>query len=104
MRDGVIKHVSYFNVAATTKELDKKFADLLGLAPLETDDRLCIEVGWKGQSESLIADCPSTNSSGCVDVRRLFVAPVETTISDLLDTCWPNDECTSIRFVLVDGD
>ena len=51
MRDGVIKHVSYFNVAATTKELDKKFADLLGLAPLETDDRLCIELGWKGQSE-----------------------------------------------------
>ena len=30
---------------------------------------------------------------GVVDVRRLFVEPVESTISDVLDSCWPDDEC-----------
>lgn len=31
------------------------------------------------------------------DVRRSFVAPVQTTISDMLDTCWSDDECTFVQ-------
>ncbi|KAI0739914.1 SAC3/GANP/Nin1/mts3/eIF-3 p25 family-domain-containing protein [Daedaleopsis nitida] len=79
VRDEVIKHVSYFNVSATAKELDKKFADILNITPLETDDRLCVAFGWK-------------------DVRKLFVAPVESTISDMLDSCWPDDEFDWARY------
>ncbi|KAI0707481.1 SAC3/GANP/Nin1/mts3/eIF-3 p25 family-domain-containing protein [Cerioporus squamosus] len=79
VRDGVIKHVSYFNVSATAKELDKKFADLLDITPLDTEDQQSIALTWK-------------------DVRRQFVAPVESAVSDLLDTCWPDDEFDWVRY------
>ncbi|TFK81944.1 hypothetical protein K466DRAFT_590907 [Polyporus arcularius HHB13444] len=79
VRDGVIKHVSYFNVSATAKELDKKFADLLDITPLDTEDQSSITLTWK-------------------DIKSQFVAPVESAISDLLDTCWPDDEFDWVRY------
>ncbi|RPD53579.1 hypothetical protein L227DRAFT_581247 [Lentinus tigrinus ALCF2SS1-6] len=79
VHDGVVKHVSYFNVSATAKELDRKFADLLDITPLDTEDQLSVAMTWK-------------------DVTRLFVAPVESAISDLLDSCWPNDEFDWVRY------
>ena len=48
MDDRVIKHVSYFNVSATAKELDRKFADLLDITPLDTEDQLSMALTWKG--------------------------------------------------------
>ena len=44
----MIKHVSYFNVSATAKELDKEFADLLDITPLDTEDQLSMALTWKG--------------------------------------------------------
>ncbi len=55
VRDGVIKHVSYFNVSATAKELDKKFAALLDITPLDTEDQSSIALTWKGTSLWYIA-------------------------------------------------
>ena len=48
MRDGIIKHVSYFNVSVTAKELDKKFADILDHTPFDTEDMLAVIISWKG--------------------------------------------------------
>ena len=44
----MIKHVSYFNVSATAKEIDRKFADLLDITPLDTEDQLSMALTWKG--------------------------------------------------------
>ena len=48
MKEGTVKHVSYFNVASTVKDLDKKFADTIDITPLDVEDRLAIPIDWKG--------------------------------------------------------
>ncbi|KAI8969536.1 SAC3/GANP/Nin1/mts3/eIF-3 p25 family-domain-containing protein [Trametes punicea] len=68
----VLKHVSYFSVSATAKDLDKKFADVVNATPFDTEDRLSVKLSWK-------------------DIRRLLIAPVETAVSDLVDSCWSDD-------------
>lgn len=50
VRDGTLKHVSYFSVSATAKELDRKFADVVNATPLDTEDRLSVRLSWKGMS------------------------------------------------------
>ncbi|PIL32442.1 hypothetical protein GSI_05144 [Ganoderma sinense ZZ0214-1] len=72
VKEGTIKHVSYFKVASTMKDLDKKFTDTIEATPLDVDDRLAIPLNWK--------------------------APVLSTISDLLDTCWPDNEFNWVRY------
>ncbi|KAI0764227.1 SAC3/GANP/Nin1/mts3/eIF-3 p25 family-domain-containing protein [Trametes elegans] len=72
VRDGSLKHVSYFSVSATAKELDKKFADVINATPLDTNDRLSVKLSWK-------------------DIRKLLVTPVEVAISDMVDSCWSDD-------------
>ncbi|OJT13249.1 SAC3 family protein 1 [Trametes pubescens] len=79
VRDGSLKHVSYFSVSATTKELDKKFAEVVNATPLDTDDRLAVRLSWE-------------------DIRKLLVAPVESPISDLVDSCWSDDEFNWTRY------
>nr|VWP01746.1 Global transcription regulator sge1 [Ganoderma boninense] len=79
VKEGTVKHVSYFKVASTVKDLDKKFTDTIDATPLDVEDRLAIPLDWK-------------------DVRRLFVAPVLSAISDLLDTCWPDNEFNWVRY------
>ncbi|KAM5541518.1 hypothetical protein V8D89_004708 [Ganoderma adspersum] len=79
VKEGTVKHVSYFKVASTVKDLDKKFVDTINVTPLDVEDRLAIPLDWK-------------------DVRRLFVAPVLSAISDLLDTCWPDNEFDWVRY------
>ncbi|KAI0364876.1 hypothetical protein BV20DRAFT_955385 [Pilatotrama ljubarskyi] len=79
VRDGALKHVSYFSVSATAKELDKKFADVVNATPLDTEDRLSVRLSWK-------------------DIRKLLVAPVETAVSDLVDGCWADDEFDWVRY------
>lgn len=48
VRDGSLKHVSYFSVSATAKELDRKFAEVVNATPLDTDDRLAVRLSWEG--------------------------------------------------------
>ena len=48
VRDAVIKHVSYFTISATAKELDKKFASIIDMTPLETEDQLSVSFDWDG--------------------------------------------------------
>ncbi len=48
MKEGTIKHVSYFKAASTMKDLDKKFTDTIDVTPLDIDDRLAIPLHWKG--------------------------------------------------------
>ncbi|KAI1784571.1 SAC3/GANP/Nin1/mts3/eIF-3 p25 family-domain-containing protein [Ganoderma leucocontextum] len=79
VKEGTVKHVSYFKVASTVKDLDKKFADTIDVTPLDIDDRLAIALDWK-------------------DIKRLFVAPVLSAISDLLDTSWPDNEFDWVRY------
>ncbi|EIW53027.1 uncharacterized protein TRAVEDRAFT_155881 [Trametes versicolor FP-101664 SS1] len=79
VRDGSLKHVSYFSVSATAKELDRKFADVVNATPLDTDDRLAVKLSWE-------------------DIRKLLVAPVESPISDLVDSCWSDDEFNWTRY------
>ncbi|KAI0641637.1 SAC3/GANP/Nin1/mts3/eIF-3 p25 family-domain-containing protein [Trametes meyenii] len=79
VRDGSLKHVSYFSVSATAKELDKKFADVINATPLDIEDRQSTRLIWK-------------------DIRKLLVSPVETAISDLVDSCWSDDEFNWSRY------
>lgn len=48
VRDGLLKHVSYFSVSATAKELDRKFLEIVNATPLDTDDRLAVRLSWEG--------------------------------------------------------
>ena len=48
MKEGTVKHVSYFKVASTVKDLDKKFTDAIDATPLDVEDRLAIPLDWKG--------------------------------------------------------
>ncbi|KAI0660057.1 SAC3/GANP/Nin1/mts3/eIF-3 p25 family-domain-containing protein [Cubamyces menziesii] len=79
VRDGTLKHVSYFSVSATAKELDRKFADVVNATPLDTEDRLSVRLSWK-------------------DIRKLLIAPVETAVSDLVDSCWSGDDFNWTRY------
>ncbi|KAI0327861.1 hypothetical protein GY45DRAFT_1436605 [Cubamyces sp. BRFM 1775] len=79
VRDGTLKHVSYFSVSATAKELDRKFADIVNATPVDTEDRLSVRLSWK-------------------DIRKLLIAPVESAVSDLVDSCWSGDEFNWIRY------
>ncbi|KAI0357231.1 hypothetical protein OH77DRAFT_1422786 [Trametes cingulata] len=79
VRDGSLKHVSYFSVSATAKELDQKFAEVVNATPLDTEDRLSVKLTWK-------------------DIRKIFVAPVESAISDLVDSCWSDHEFNWSRY------
>ncbi|EJF59439.1 hypothetical protein DICSQDRAFT_156285 [Dichomitus squalens LYAD-421 SS1] len=79
VKEGTIKHVSYFKVATTVKDLDEKFASTIDITPLDVEDRLAVPLGWR-------------------DIRSLFVDPVHSAISDLLDTCWPDDEFNWVRY------
>ena len=47
--EGTVKHVSYFKVAFTIKDLDKKFIDTIDVMPLDVDDRLAVPLDWKGR-------------------------------------------------------
>ncbi|KAI9068551.1 hypothetical protein FKP32DRAFT_1587585 [Trametes sanguinea] len=79
VRDGALKHVSYFSVAATAKDLDRKFGDVVNATPLDAEDRLSVKVSWK-------------------DIRRMLISPVEAAISDLVDSCWSDDEFDWARY------
>ncbi|KAI0667503.1 SAC3/GANP/Nin1/mts3/eIF-3 p25 family-domain-containing protein [Trametes maxima] len=79
VRDGSLKHVSYFSVSATAKELDNKFAHVINATPLDTEDRQSTKLTWK-------------------EIRKLLVSPVETAISDFVDTCWSDDEFNWSRY------
>ncbi|KAH9896060.1 SAC3/GANP/Nin1/mts3/eIF-3 p25 family-domain-containing protein [Cubamyces lactineus] len=79
VRDGALKHVSYFSVSATAKELDRKFADIVNATPVDTEDRLSVRLSWK-------------------DIRKLLISPVESAVSDLVDSCWSDDEFSWTRY------
>lgn len=48
MKEGTVKHVSYFKVSSTVKDLDKKFTNTIDVTPLDVEDRLAIPLDWKG--------------------------------------------------------
>ncbi|KAH9850464.1 SAC3/GANP/Nin1/mts3/eIF-3 p25 family-domain-containing protein [Lenzites betulinus] len=79
VREGSLKHVSYFSVSATAKELDRKFAAIVGITPLDVDDRLAIKLSWK-------------------DICKFLISPVESPISDLVDSCWSDSEFDWTRY------
>ena len=57
MKEGTVKHVSYFKVASTVKDLDKKFADTIDITPLDVEDRLAIPIDWKGTFSFATSGC-----------------------------------------------
>ncbi|KAI0631801.1 SAC3/GANP/Nin1/mts3/eIF-3 p25 family-domain-containing protein [Trametes polyzona] len=79
VKDGLLKHVSYFSVSATAKELDKKFAEVVNATPLDTDDRLAVKLSLK-------------------DIRKFLVNPVESAVSDFVDSCWSDGEFNWSRY------
>ncbi|KAI0820885.1 SAC3/GANP/Nin1/mts3/eIF-3 p25 family-domain-containing protein [Trametes gibbosa] len=79
VRDGSLRHVSYFSVSATAKELDKKFSSVVSLSPLDTDDRLAVKLSWK-------------------DIHKFLISPVESPLSDLVDSCWSGTEFDWTRY------
>ncbi|KAH9938812.1 uncharacterized protein BXZ73DRAFT_89187 [Epithele typhae] len=81
VRDGVLRYISYFDVSATAKEVDYKFAEAMQKTPLDTEDQLSVSFGWE-------------------DVQSIFVAPVELAIADMLDCCWRDDELNWARYDL----
>ncbi|CDO70164.1 hypothetical protein BN946_scf185009.g15 [Trametes cinnabarina] len=79
VREGTLKHVSYFSVSATAKDLDRKFADVVNATPLDAEDRLSVKLSWK-------------------DIRKLLISPAESAISDLVDSCWSDDQFDWTRY------